>query len=698
MSATNQPIPGRAPKKELREALSAFRGTFVTVAAFSFFINLMMLTPPMYMLQIYDRVLASRNETTLLMLTFLAIGMYVFMSMLEAVRTFVLVRIGARLDLKMNSRVFNAAFERNLVQPGANAGQSLNDLTTVRQTLTGAALIALFDVPWLPVYLAVIYAFSVNLGVFATMGSVLLIVLALFNERVSRQPLDEAQKLSTRSSQMATNNLRNAEVIEAMGMLPQFRARWQKVHDEFLQKQAKASDLGGLMTGATKFVRISMQSLVLGYGAYETLKGNMTAGMMIAASILIGRALAPVESLIGNWRQLVNARSAYARLTELLNLHPEREVGMPLPQPKGALRIENVSAAPPGTRDLVLRNVDFAVEPGEVIAIIGPSASGKSSLARLIVGVWAPQIGAVRLDGADVAKWNRDELGPFVGYLPQDVELFDGTIAENIARFGNMDPKQVVLAAERTGMHEHILRLPKGYDTPLGEAGSKLSGGQRQRIGLARAIYGEPTIVVLDEPNSNLDDQGEAALVQTVRDLKERGKTVVLITHRMSTLAVADKILLLQEGQVRTFGSRDEILGAVAQQQRAALQQRAVAAAGGAQGAAMQGGEAPGGAAAGGMASGGAASGTSTPGGATTGGTKPVGSTPVGAAAGGAGGGSGQGSGGGAGARTQPAASPVRAPVQVAVPRIASGVLASAVNPDKDAGNKRPPPEAASAA
>jgi ATP-binding cassette subfamily C exporter for protease/lipase len=360
-----------------------------------------------------------------------------------------------------------------------------------------------------------------------------------------------------------TNNLRNAEVIEAMGMLPQIRSRWYELHRQQIQSQAKASDQAAVLSSATKFVRIAMQSLVLGFGALLVLEGKMTAGMMIAASILAGRALAPVELLVGNWKQIVAGRQAYARLRELLGSHPPRVQGMSLPKPRGIVSVEMASAAAPGTQRLILKNLAFSIAPGEVVAVVGPSASGKSSLARLLVGIWPAVTGGVRLDGASVFDWNKDELGPHVGYLPQDIELFDGTVAENIARFGAVDAEKVIEAARRVDMHEQILRLPQGYDTALGTDGSNLSGGQRQRIALARALYGDPSFIVLDEPNSNLDESGEKALVDAVRALKAQGKTVVLITHRMSTLAAVDKVLVLAEGILAAYGPRDEVFKAM---------------------------------------------------------------------------------------------------------------------------------------
>ena len=574
-------------RSELAEVLLSFRRAFLTVGSFSFFINLLMLTPAIYMLQIYDRALGSRNVTTLLMLTLITLGLFGLMSVLEWIRSMVLVRVGARLDLDINSRVFDATFERNLRQAGQNPAQALNDLASMRQTLTGAGLIALTDAPWMPIYVLVIFMLHVQLGIFALIGVLLLVILAVVNERVSAGPLGEAQKLAMAANAQANNNLRNAEVIEAMGMLPAIRSRWFKLHQKFLMQQAVASDRAGVLNAITRFVRISMQSLALGYGALLAIEGEITPGMMIAGSIIIGRALAPVEVLIANWKQLVSARAAYGRLAELLQVYPARVAGMPLPRPEGVVLVENAATAAPGSRVLILKNVSFSLKAGEVVAVIGPSASGKSTLARLLVGVWPPLAGSVRLDGAEVFKWNKDELGRHLGYLPQDIELFDGTVAENIARFGELDSEKILAAAQAAGVHDLVLMLPMGYDTPLGDGGNALSGGQKQRIGLARALYGDPALIVLDEPNSNLDDQGEAALAETLRRLKAARRTVVIITHRMSTLAVADSILVMHEGTVKLHGPRDQVLAALrsgnqagAERQPAAGRPAAVAVAG----------------------------------------------------------------------------------------------------------------------
>lgn len=547
-------------RNEISQALAGFSGAFRTVGVFSAIINLMLLVPSLYMLQVYDRVLASRNETTLLMLTLMVLGAYLFMSALEFVRSFVLIRVGAQLDMKMNKRIYTAAFEQNLKKAGGNAGQALQDLTTIRQFLTGNALFAFFDAPWFPVYLAVIFLFNSSLGVFALCGTLVLIALAYVNEVVSKKPLAEASSMAIAAGNLATNNLRNAEVIEAMGMLPNLMSRWFKLHGRFLQLQAEASEKSGIISACTKFMRVSLQSLVLGFGALLVLDGKISGGMMVVSSILMGRTLSPVEQLIGVWKTWSNARSAYRRLNELLTANPPRHAGMSLPKPRGKISVEAVTAGPPGSGIATIKNLSFTIVPGDVLGVIGPSGAGKSSLARLLVGVWPAAAGKVRLDGADVYQWNKDELGPHIGYLPQDIELFAGTVSENIARFGEVDSEKVVLAAKRAGVHEMILQFPQGYDTPLGDGGAGLSGGQKQRIGLARAMYDDPSLLVLDEPNSNLDEVGEQALVAAIVDFRQRGKTVVLITHRSSAIGVTNKLLLLQNGEAAMFGPTAKVL------------------------------------------------------------------------------------------------------------------------------------------
>lgn len=567
-------------KSEIEQVLRGFKRTFYTIGVFSAIINLLALVPSLYMLQVYDRVLASQNEVTLLMLTLLMLGGFAFMGGLELIRSFVLIRVGAKFDMELNKRVYTAAFEQNLKAAGGNAGQSLADLTNLRQFLTGNALFAFFDAPWFPIYLAVIFIFEPSLGVFSVCGVAVLVVLAYVNERVTKKPLAEANMMAIGSNNLATNNLRNAEVIESMGMLPNLMGRWFKQHSKFLHLQAEASEKAGIIGAVTKFVQMSLQSLVLGFGALLVLEHKISPGMMIAASILVGRALAPVQQVIAVWKSWSSTRSAYERLNKLLEANPARSAGMELPQPIGNLTAEGVTAAPPGSQTPIVKSVTFGIQAGDVLGVIGASGSGKSTLARLLVGVWPAMMGKVRLDSADIYQWNKAELGPHIGYLPQDIELFGGTIAENIARFGELDSEKVVEAAKRAGVHEMILHFPKGYDTLLGDGGAGLSGGQKQRLGLARAMYGDPALLVLDEPNSNLDDAGEAALVRALQDLRARGKTIVLITHRTSIIGVTNKLLLLRDGVVGAFGPTNQVLQALQEQnqkvieaQRAAQQQ-----------------------------------------------------------------------------------------------------------------------------
>jgi len=558
---------------EIDQALIAFKSTFYTVGVFSAIINMLALAPSIYMLQVYDRVLASHNEVTLLMLTLVLLGTYLFMCGLEMVRSFVLVRVGARFDMQLNQRVYTAAFEQNLKSAGGNAGQALADLTNLRQFLTGNALFAFFDAPWFPVYLVVIFFFNTGLGFFALGGTIVLVVLAVVNEAITKKPLAEANAMAISAGALATNNLRNAEVIESMGMLPNLLGRWFKMHGKFLHLQGEASEKAGIIGAVTRFVQVSLQSLVLGYGALLAIGGHITPGMMIAASILVGRALAPVQQVIGVWKQVGSSRQAYQRLGSLLAQNPARQYGMALPKPQGAIALEGVTAAPPGAKVAVLKNLNFSVLPGDLLGVIGPSGSGKSTLARLLVGVWPAAAGTVRLDGADIFQWNKGELGPHIGYLPQDIELFGGSVSENIARFGEVDADKVVQAAKRAGVHELILHLPQGYDTVLGDGGAGLSGGQRQRLGLARAMYGDPSLIVLDEPNSNLDDQGEQALLQAIVALRQQGKTIILVTHRTSIIGVTNKLLFLRDGVAEVYGPTEQVLAAL--QQKALQHQQA---------------------------------------------------------------------------------------------------------------------------
>jgi ATP-binding cassette, subfamily C, bacterial exporter for protease/lipase len=545
---------------ELSLALTSFKSAFKTIAIFSALINLLMLVPSLYMLQVYDRVLASRNEMTLLLLTLMVVFAFILMAALEFVRSFALIRISSQLDMQLNKRVYTAAFEQNLKFSGSNAGQALLDLATVRQFVSGNGLFAFFDAPWFPIYLAIIFLVHPTLGIFALCGTLVHMALAIWSEKATKKPLGEASSLAVSSNNMATNNLRNAEVIEAMGMLPNFTKRWFGLHARFLNLQTEASEKAGLISAATKFVRVSLQSLILGYAALLVLDAKITPGMMIVCTILMGRVLNPVEQLIGVWRSWSSVKSAYTRLNALLENNPKRTTSMSLPKPIGILSVENVTVVPPGAAKPALNGLSFAISPGDILGVVGTSGAGKSTLARILVGVWPAMAGKVRLDSGDVYDWNKQQLGPHIGYLPQDIELFAGTVSENIARFGDIDPDLVVAAAKSAGVHDMILYFPKGYDTMLGDGGAGLSGGQKQRIGLARALYGDPSFIVLDEPNSNLDDIGEKALLSAVQDLQARGKTIVMITHRASTIGVTNKLLVLKDGAAQMFGPTKEVL------------------------------------------------------------------------------------------------------------------------------------------
>lgn len=561
LSIIQRPLPaGSVQKSELSAVLRSFKNTFVTVGLFSFVVNMLLLVPALYMLQIYDRVLTSRNRDTLLMLTLIMLLMYICVGFLEWIRSQILIRLGNRMDQRLSGRVFQAAFEKSLRFGSSNAAQHFHDLTSVRQFLTGHGLFAFFDSPWTPIFIIVIFYMHPWLGIFSLVSAIFLLGLAALTEFASRKPLAEANKIYSNASAYAGANLRNAEAIEAMGMLDHVREFWYRKHESFLKLQALASERASTISAVTSAARMTFQSCILGLGAYLAIQNIITPGMMIAASILMGMALRPVQMAIGTWKQFLSARTAYRRLEETLSVFRGREESMSLPPPTGALTVRNLIAGPPGTNKQILKGVTFAASPGDVVAVIGPSAAGKTTLARLITGIWPPLAGEVRLDGVEVSTWDKAELGPYIGYLPQDIELLDGTVAQNIARFGEIDSEKVVKAARATGIHEMVLQFPEGYDTPVGEGGLFLSGGQKQRIALARAIYDAPVLFVLDEPNSNLDEAGIAALLQTLVTLKTEKKTVFVITHNPAILSVVDKVLLLVSGTVQAYGPRDDVL------------------------------------------------------------------------------------------------------------------------------------------
>nr|P23596.1 RecName: Full=Proteases secretion ATP-binding protein PrtD [Dickeya chrysanthemi]AAA63634.1 prtD [Dickeya chrysanthemi]CAA37342.1 prtD [Dickeya chrysanthemi] len=556
--------------RSLFGVLRQFRRSFWSVGIFSAVINVLMLAPSVYMLQVYDRVLASGNGITLLMLTLLMAGLCAFMGALEWVRSLLVVRLGTRIDLALNQDVFNAAFARNLEAGDGRAGLALTDLTLLRQFITGNALFAFFDVPWFPLFLLVLFLLHPWLGMLALGGTVVPGGVGLAEPASDQSTAGGSNQQSQQATHLADAQLRNADVIEAMGMLGNLRRRWLARHYRFISLQNLASERAAAVGGASKYSRIALQSLMLGLGALLAIDGKITPGMMIAGSILVGRVLSPIDQLIGVWKQWSSARIAWQRLTRLIAAYPPRPAAMALPAPEGHLSVEQVSlrTAQGNTR---LQNIHFSLQAGETLVILGASGSGKSSLARLLVGAQSPTQGKVRLDGADLNQVDKNTFGPTIGYLPQDVQLFKGSLAENIARFGDADPEKVVAAAKLAGVHELILSLPNGYDTELGDGGGGLSGGQRQRIGLARAMYGDPCLLILDEPNASLDSEGDQALMQAIVALQKRGATVVLITHRPALTTLAQKILILHEGQQQRMGLARDVLTEL--QQRSAANQ-----------------------------------------------------------------------------------------------------------------------------
>ncbi|MBT2295938.1 type I secretion system permease/ATPase [Pseudomonas fluorescens] len=549
------------PRTELKGALAVCKGSFLCVGFFSFFVNLLMLVPSFYMLQVYDRAVGSASQSTLLMLTLIMLLLMITMGGLEWVRSRIMVRISTRLDTLLGQRLFDASFKRALNTNGMNASaQPLSDLNALRQFLTGNGLFAFFDAPWIPIYLAVMFIFHPWYGWMGVGSAVLLGALAFVNEKLTHAPLQAANREQMAATTFTNKSLRNAEVVESMGMLASLRQHWNGQTHKVLTLQSLASDRAATMMAMSRTFRQIVQSLMLGLGAYLTINHEISPGLMIAGSILLGRALAPIDQLIGVWKGFLGARSQYARLHELLvNIAAEPE-RMSLPAPEGAIRVEGLSVGSPGNRKPIIRGVDFQVAVGEVVGIIGPSGAGKSTLARALLGIWPSLAGTVRLDGADISQWRRDELGQYIGYLPQDIELFEGSISQNISRFGPVNAPAVVAAARMAGVHELVLQLPDGYDTLIGANGGGLSGGQRQRIGLARALYGEPRLVVLDEPNSNLDDAGEKMLGQALQKLRQSRATVFVITHRSGVLAQVDKLLVLNHGELSLFGPRDKVL------------------------------------------------------------------------------------------------------------------------------------------
>lgn len=558
----------RAP--ELSGALAACRGAFVAVGSFTGFINILTLTGSFFMLQVYDRVLPSRSIPTLVALAGLVAALYAIQGLLEALRSGLLVRIGRTLDARLSSQVYQGVARLPLKTASAGDGlQPVRDLDQVRSFLSSPGPTALFDLPWMPLYLGLCFAFHVLIGLAALAGAIILIALTLLTEAMTRKPSQEASVHGAKRLVHADASRRNAEVIAAMGMTGRLSGAWDEINAKYMESQQAVSDVAGRLGSASRIMRMFLQSGVLAVGAYLVINQEATGGIIIASSILVSRALAPVEIAIANWRGFLGARQSWARLSDLMRALQSNTEPMQLPAPKALLSVESISVAPPGLSRAVVQDASFQLKAGQGLGVIGPSASGKSSLARALVGVWAPARGKVRLDGAALEQWPSDELGPHVGYLPQDVGLFGGSIAQNIARFEeSFSPDDVIAAAQAAGVHELILRLPDGYGFQVGDFGTALSAGQRQRVALARALYKNPFLVVLDEPNSNLDAEGDNALTQAILGVRKRGGVAVVIAHRPSALLGVDHVLAMANGQIQAFGPKDEVMRKVLDSQK----------------------------------------------------------------------------------------------------------------------------------
>lgn len=547
--------------QELRGIRRESRGLYWAVGLFSFFTNLLMLTGPLYMLQVYDRVLSSRSEATLVALSVLVFFLYGMMGLLDLVRSRIMARVGARFQDRLDDRVFSASIRRSATRSDEAAATGLRDLEFVQRFLTSPVMIAFFDLPWTPLFLAGIAIFHPWLGLLAVCGGAFLVAIALISQHMQKAPVLEYGRAAHKAETVAARLRAESEMVQAMGMQKAALARWKTSRVAALDGQIRSSDVSGGFTSLTRSARLLLQSAMLGLGAYLVLQDNLSPGAMIAGSILLGRALAPIEVMIGQWGVAQRARQGWRSLAVLLGDTPPEVARMELPRPKARLEVHQLTVIPPEERQAALRMVSFDVTPGQALGVIGPSGAGKSTLARAITGLWSPASGRIRLDGATLDQYDPEKLGQYIGYLPQKVELFDGTIAENIARLeSNPDPQHVVKAAQMAAAHEMILKLPDGYDTQMNAHGSKLSGGQMQRVGLARALYGDPVLLVLDEPNSNLDNDGSAALNAAIRAVKDRGGAVLIMAHRPAAIQECDTLLVLDQGARVAFGPRDEVL------------------------------------------------------------------------------------------------------------------------------------------
>jgi ATP-binding cassette subfamily C protein len=549
-------------KAEITAARRLSSGAILAAFVFSIFVNILMLTGPLYMLQVYDRVLASRSEATLVALSALVAFLFLMMGVLDHARGRVMARIGARLQDTLDARVLRASFRALTAVPNDQAAQAAQrDLESLQRLWASPVLVSLFDIPWTPIFVAAIFVFHPVLGWTAIGGGILLVFITWANQRATEKPLMKANSATMAAERQAESLKNESELVQALGMVTSAFARWQKARGAALAEGLSASDAAGTYGTISKTFRLFLQSAMLGLGAWLVLKGQLSPGAMIAASILLGRALQPIEQAVGQWAVVTRARQGHARLVDLLSRVPPEPERTPLPRPKALLEVQGASVVPPGETQAVLRGVTFRLEPGQALGVIGPSGSGKSTLARTIIGVWRPAAGKVRLDGAALDQYDPDVYGSYIGYLPQRVTLFDGTIAENICRLQpGADPARIVEAAKKAAAHDLIVRLPEGYDTRVSAIGGRLSGGQIQRIALARALYGDPVLIVLDEPNSNLDNDGSMALNAAIRGAKAAGCAILIMAHRPAAIQECDLLLVMEDGMRRAFGPRDQVL------------------------------------------------------------------------------------------------------------------------------------------
>jgi ATP-binding cassette subfamily C protein EexD len=546
-------------KDEIKEVLKHFKKTFVHIGIFSFFVNLLVLAAPMYMLAVYDVVMPSKSVDTLLFVTLVAIIFFVGMGLLDYVRNKILIVVSHKMDSLINEKIYNAAFELALKYPGKNTSQPMNDLNKIKAFLSGNAILSFFDIPWFPLYIGIMFLFDPIYGLYGIGATIIIVALTYINSLVTKKHLEHSIKAKMKSDAFFTNQLRNAEVVDAMGMRKSLFKQWMKHYYDFLKANTEAGSKAALYTNLSKTFRMLSSSLMYGVGAMLAIIGSISPGMIIAGAVLLGRALAPISQLTATWKIFVEAKVAYKRLNDLLNEFPEQKQKLSLPEPQGRIDLKGIVTIPPMSQEPVIRNLNMSIMPGECVGLIGPSGSGKTSLAKTILGLWPVAAGKVIIDKAEISQYNKDELGHHIGYLPQDIELFEGSIADNISRFQEADPEEIIEAAKMAEVHDLILKLPNGYETKIGAGGANLSGGQKQRIALARALFKKPKMIILDEPNSNLDDIGEAALLKALIKLKGQS-TIIIISHKTNILKIVDKLAVLKEGILSMYGPRNAVL------------------------------------------------------------------------------------------------------------------------------------------